>query len=147
MLERVQACLKRVFDVVVCSVALVVLAPLMGLIALLVWFTMGRPVAFRQVRSGRHGKPFVMYKFRTMYELHDAQGNLLPDADRLTPFGRWLRATSLDELPESFSRLRGEMSLVGPYPLLMEYSDGCHDVPPHTAVVGVPARPVGRGDR
>ena len=121
MLKRVQAHLKRVFDVVVSATALVVLAPVMGLIALAVWRTMGRPVLFRQARPGLHGKPFVMYKFRTMRDLRDAGGNLLPDEARLTPFGRWLRATSLDELPELVNVLRGEMSLVGPRPLLMEY--------------------------
>jgi Sugar transferases involved in lipopolysaccharide synthesis len=119
----VQAYLKRVFDVVVSATALVVLAPVMGLIALAVWRTMGRPVLFRQVRPGLHGKPFVMYKFRTMRDLRDAEGKLLPDEARLTPFGRWLRSTSLDELPELLNVLRGEMSLVGPRPLLMEYLD------------------------
>jgi sugar transferase EpsL len=123
MSKRVQAYLKRVFDVVVSATALVVLAPVMGLIALAVWRTMGRPVLFRQARPGLHGKPFVMYKFRTMRDLRDAEGNLLPDEARLTPFGRWLRATSLDELPELVNVLRGEMSLVGPRPLLMEYLD------------------------
>lgn len=123
MLKRVQAHLKRVFDVVVSATALVVLAPVMGLIALLVWRTMGRPVLFRQARPGLHGKPFVMYKFRTMRDLRDAEGKLLPDEARLTPFGRWLRTTSLDELPELVNVLRGEMSLVGPRPLLMEYLD------------------------
>lgn len=123
MLKRVQAHLKRVFDVVVSATALVVLAPVMGLIALAVWRTMGRPVLFRQARPGLHGKPFVMYKFRTMRDLRDAEGNLLPDEARLTPFGRWLRTTSLDELPELVNVLRGEMSLVGPRPLLMEYLD------------------------
>jgi sugar transferase EpsL len=121
MSKRVQAYLKRVFDIVVSAVALTVLAPVMGLIALLVWRTMGRPVLFRQARPGLHGKPFVMYKFRTMRDLRDADGNLLPDEARLTPFGRWLRTTSLDELPELVNVLRGEMSLVGPRPLLMEY--------------------------
>jgi len=121
MSKRVQAYLKRVFDIVVSAVALTVLAPVMGLIALLVWRTMGRPVLFRQARPGLHGKPFVMYKFRTMRDLRDAEGNLLPDEARLTPFGRWLRTTSLDELPELVNVLRGEMSLVGPRPLLMEY--------------------------
>jgi sugar transferase EpsL len=121
MQKRIQMCLKRVFDVVVSATALVVLAPVMGLIALLVWRTMGRPVLFRHVRPGLHGKPFVMYKFRTMRDLRDAEGNLLPDEARLTPFGRWLRTTSLDELPELVNVLRGEMSLVGPRPLLMEY--------------------------
>jgi Sugar transferases involved in lipopolysaccharide synthesis len=119
----VQAYLKRVFDIVVSAVALTVLAPVMGLIALAVWRTMGRPVLFRQARPGLHGKPFVMYKFRTMRDLRDAEGNLLPDEARLTPFGRWLRTTSLDELPELVNVLRGEMSLVGPRPLLMEYLD------------------------
>jgi sugar transferase EpsL len=123
MSKRVQAYLKRVFDVVVSATALVVLAPVMGLIALAVWRTMGRPVLFRQARPGLHGKPFVMYKFRTMRDLRDAEGNLLPDEARLTPFGRWLRTTSLDELPELVNVLRGEMSLVGPRPLLMEYLD------------------------
>ena len=123
MLKRVQAHLKRVFDVVVSATALVVLAPVMGLIALAVWRTMGRPVLFRHVRPGLHGKPFVMYKFRTMRDLRDAEGKLLPDEARLTPFGRWLRTTSLDELPELVNVLRGEMSLVGPRPLLMEYLD------------------------
>jgi len=112
-----------VFDVVVSAVALTVLAPVMGLIALLVWRTMGRPVLFRQARPGLHGKPFVMYKFRTMRDLRDAEGKLLPNEARLTPFGRWLRSTSLDELPELLNVLRGEMSLVGPRPLLMEYLD------------------------
>jgi sugar transferase EpsL len=121
MSKRVQAYLKRVFDIVVSAVALTVLAPVMGLTALAVWRTMGRPVLFRQARPGLHGKPFVMYKFRTMRDLRDAEGNLLPDEARLTPFGRWLRTTSLDELPELVNVLRGEMSLVGPRPLLMEY--------------------------
>ena len=121
MPKRVQAHLKRVFDVVVSAIALVALAPVMGLIALAVWRTMGRPVLFRHVRPGLHGKPFVMYKFRTMRDLRDAEGKLLPDEARLTPFGRWLRSTSLDELPELLNVLRGEMSLVGPRPLLMEY--------------------------
>jgi len=121
MSKRVQAHLKRVFDIVVSAVALTVLAPVMGLIALAVWRTMGRPVLFRHVRPGLHGKPFVMYKFRTMRDLRDAAGELLPDEARLTPFGRWLRSTSLDELPELLNVMRGEMSLVGPRPLLMEY--------------------------
>jgi len=123
MSKRVQAYLKRVFDVVVSAVALTVLAPVMGLTALAVWRMMGRPVLFRHVRPGLHGKPFVMYKFRTMRDLRDAEGKLLPNEARLTPFGRWLRSTSLDELPELLNVLRGEMSLVGPRPLLMEYLD------------------------
>jgi len=84
---------------------------------------LGRPVLFRQVRPGLHGKPFMMYKFRTMTEERDAEGRLLPDEKRLTSFGAWLRSWSLDELPELFNVLKGDMSLVGPRPLLMEYLD------------------------
>jgi len=113
--------LKRFIDFIGAFTGLVVLSPLMILIALLVRVNMGPPVMFRQVRPGLHGKPFVMYKFRTMLDLRDAQGRLLPDEMRLTRLGRILRATSLDELPELFNVLKGEMSLVGPRPLLMEY--------------------------
>lgn len=115
--------LKRGVDIVGSSLMLLILSPLMLVLALLVWRKMGRPILFRQVRPGLHGKPFVMYKFRTMTDARDAQGNLLPDSERLTPFGKWLRATSLDELPELFNVLKGDMSLVGPRPLLMEYLD------------------------
>jgi len=114
---------KRWIDIILSSVLLVLLSPLMGAIALLVWWKMGRPVLFRQVRPGLHGKPFVMYKFRTMTNERDAEGNLLPADKRLTPFGKWLRETSLDELPELFNVLKGDMSLVGPRPLLMQYLD------------------------
>jgi len=113
--------LKRLFDLLVTLPALFLLAPLMGLLALLVRLRLGAPVLFRQQRPGRHGRPFMLYKFRTMTDARDAQGALLPDAERLTPFGRFLRSTSLDELPELFNVLKGEMSLVGPRPLLMEY--------------------------
>ncbi len=112
---------KRALDLVLASVALVVLSPLALAVALLVRLTMGRPVLFRQVRPGLHGKPFVMYKFRTMAERRDEAGELLPDAERLTPVGRFLRKLSLDEIPELWNVLRGDMSLVGPRPLLMEY--------------------------
>jgi len=99
----------------------VLVSPLMGGIALLVWKFHGRPILFRQVRPGYQGQPFTLYKFRTMTDARDAAGRLLSDEQRLTRFGRFLRATSLDELPELFNVLRGEMSLVGPRPLLMQY--------------------------
>ncbi len=113
--------MKRLFDLLASALGLLMLAvPL----ALLVWQVrrkLGSPVLFTQVRPGLHGKPFKMVKFRTMTDERDASGALLPDAQRLTPFGRFLRASSLDELPELWNVLRGEMSLVGPRPLLMEY--------------------------
>ncbi|GAB4459012.1 MAG: sugar transferase [Anaerolineae bacterium] len=103
--------------------ALLLLAPFLAVIALLVRVKLGAPVLFRQQRPGLHGRPFTIYKFRTMTDARDAKGQFLPDADRLTAFGRLLRRTSLDELPELFNVLRGEMSLVGPRPLLMQYLD------------------------
>lgn len=112
---------KRLLDLVIVIPALVVLAPVMAVIALLVRIKLGPGVIFRQQRPGLHGRPFTMLKFRTMTDARDEQGRLLPDAERLTPFGRFLRSTSLDELPELFCVLRGEMSLVGPRPLLMQY--------------------------
>ena len=114
---------KRALDLALTIPALIVLSPVLLLIALSVRLTLGAPILFRQTRPGLHGKPFTLYKFRTMTDARDAQGNLLPDAERLTRFGRFLRATSLDELPELFNVLRGEMSLVGPRPLLMQYLD------------------------
>ena len=113
--------IKRLFDLTVAALALLLLSPLLGLLALLVRLKLGSPVLFRQQRPGLHGKPFTLIKFRTMTDKRDAQGNLLPDAERLTPFGKFLRASSLDELPELWNVLKGEMSLVGPRPLLMEY--------------------------
>ncbi|MCB0074825.1 MAG: sugar transferase [Caldilineaceae bacterium] len=112
---------KRLFDVIIAGIALVVLAPLLALLALLVRATMGAPVLFRQDRPGLHGAPFTLYKFRTMLDTRDAHGNLLDDDARLTAVGRFLRSTSLDELPELVNILKGDMSLVGPRPLLMEY--------------------------
>jgi len=112
---------KRIFDILVAGVGLVLCSPLLAVLALLVWVFQGRPVLFRQVRPGYKGRPFTIYKFRTMNERRDAGGNLLPDAERLTPFGRFLRSTSLDDLPQLINVLRGEMSLVGPRPLLMQY--------------------------
>ncbi len=115
--------IKRAFDLTLALLALTVLSPMIGLIALLVWFNLGAPVLFRQPRPGLHGTTFTLYKFRTMTDARDAQGNLLPDAERLTPIGRFLRSASLDELPELFNVLKGDMSLVGPRPLLMRYMD------------------------
>ena len=113
--------MKRLVDVVLSAVGLIVLAPIVLLLALLVRFYLGSPVLFRQARPGLHGKPFKMVKFRTMSDAKGADGALLPDVERLTRFGRWLRSTSLDELPELWNVLKGDMSLVGPRPLLMEY--------------------------
>lgn len=113
--------MKRSMDVLISAVALCVLSPVMIVIGFLVWLKMGWPPFFSQQRPGLGGRPFTMYKFRTMNAKADRFGRLLPDAKRLEPFGRFLRATSLDELPELWNVLKGEMSLVGPRPLLMEY--------------------------
>lgn len=113
--------MKRLFDLLLSFGLLLVLALPMLLLWGLVRRKLGSPVLFRQVRPGLHGRPFMMVKFRTMTDERGADGELLPDAQRLTSFGRFLRATSLDELPELWNVLRGEMSLVGPRPLLMEY--------------------------
>lgn len=113
--------IKRCFDVVASASALLVLSPVLLGVAYMVRKNLGSPVLFRQVRPGMQGKPFEMIKFRTMLDAVDAQGNVLPDEVRLTPFGRFLRSTSLDELPELWNVLKGDMSLVGPRPLLMEY--------------------------
>lgn len=112
---------KRLFDLILVLLGMILALPLMGIIALAILVFEGPPVIFRQPRPGYKGRIFKLYKFRTMREAYDAQGNLLPDAQRLTPLGRFLRATSLDELPELFNVLRGEMSLVGPRPLLVAY--------------------------
>ncbi len=106
---------------VITALGMVIALPVMGVIALLIYLKDGAPVLFKQARPGRGGKIFTLYKFRTMRNDVDKQGNPLPDAERLTPWGRFLRSTSLDELPELFNVLRGEMSLVGPRPLLVEY--------------------------
>ena len=113
--------MKRLSDIVVSLGALVVLSPLIASLALLIRQQMGAPVLFRQTRPGLHGRPFEMIKFRTMLDAFDKDGRPLPDNERLTPLGRWLRATSLDGLPELWNVLKGEMSLVGPRPLLMAY--------------------------
>ena len=112
---------KRFFDFSATAFGLLVLALPLLLLALLVRTKLGSPVFFRQTRPGLHGKPFEMVKFRTMTDARDAQGELLPDSERLPPFGHFLRSSSLDELPELWNVLKGEMSLVGPRPLLMEY--------------------------
>ncbi len=116
-----EACLKRPFDCVAALFALLFLSPALGIAALSVRIRLGSPVIFRQERPGKDGKIFKLYKFRTMTDERDTNGQLLSDAERLTDFGRTLRATSLDELPELFNILKGEMSLVGPRPLLVEY--------------------------
>lgn len=113
--------IKRILDVAIASTALVILSPVYALVAYKVKKNLGSPVLFRQVRPGLNGKPFEMIKFRTMKDAVDAQGNPLPDSERLTPFGQMLRSTSLDELPELWNVIKGDMSIVGPRPLLMEY--------------------------
>ena len=113
--------LKRAFDIAASASALVVLSPVLAITAYKVKKELGSPVLFRQTRPGLHGKPFEMIKFRTMKDATDKEGNALPDSERLTDFGKKLRASSLDELPELWNVLKGDMSLVGPRPLLMEY--------------------------
>ena len=113
--------IKRLFDIALSAVALLLLFPVMGIVAWQIRMKLGSPVLFRQIRPGLHGKPFEMIKFRSMRDAVDATGQVLPDAQRLTPFGRLLRSTSLDELPELWNVLKGDMSLVGPRPLLMDY--------------------------
>jgi lipopolysaccharide/colanic/teichoic acid biosynthesis glycosyltransferase len=113
--------LKRLLDIIIASIALILLSPLYFYVAHKVKKNLGSPVLFRQVRPGLHGKPFEMIKFRTMTDERDAQGNLLPNEDRLPKFGKMLRATSLDEMPELWNVIKGDMSIVGPRPLLMDY--------------------------
>ncbi len=112
---------KRVLDVAISSVLLIVLSPLFILISIAILFESGRPIIFSQQRPGYKGSPFFIYKYRTMVNLRDEKGDLLPDGLRITPVGRFLRSTSLDELPELINVLNGDMSLVGPRPLLLEY--------------------------
>ncbi|MBV9999242.1 MAG: sugar transferase [Verrucomicrobia bacterium] len=128
---------KRLFDVALALPAAVLLSPLMGITAVLVATGVGSPIFFRQRRPGLLGQPFTILKFRTMTNARDADGNLKPDADRMPPIGRLVRAASLDELPQLWNVIRGEMSLVGPRPLLMEYlphytaeQNRRHSVPP-----------------
>lgn len=129
--------MKRIFDIVITILTAPLWLPLVAVLAILVRIKLGAPIFFRQERPGFRGKIFRLLKFRTMSDARDAQGNLLSDSVRLTPFGKWLRSTSLDELPELFLVLKGDMSLVGPRPLLVQYlplynSEQArrHDVPP-----------------
>lgn len=121
MEQRASFYLKRVFDILVSLAGLILLSPLLLILALLVRINLGAPVFFRQERPGYHEKIFRLYKFRSMKDARDRNGNELPDEERLSKFGRLLRASSLDELPELFNVLKGEMSLVGPRPLLVKY--------------------------
>ena len=113
--------MKRIIDILGASCGLLLLLPVLLIVTFKIHRALGSPILFRQIRPGLHGKPFQMIKFRTMHDKTDADGQLLPDAERLTKLGRLLRASSIDELPELWNVLKGEMSLVGPRPLLMEY--------------------------
>jgi sugar transferase EpsL len=113
--------LKRALDVILAGAAMIVLSPIMILTAIVIRIGLGSPVLFKQQRPGLHGRPFHLYKFRTMTEKRDANGNLLDDAERLTALGRWVRRLSLDELPQCINVMKGDLSVVGPRPLLMEY--------------------------
>ena len=121
MTSRGRNVMKRLMDVLLSVMALVLLAPVMLAVAIAVRLTLGSPVLFRQTRPGLHGTPFGLMKFRSMTDARDNVGDLLPDSQRLPVFGQFLRRTSLDELPELFNVIRGQMSLVGPRPLLVEY--------------------------
>ena len=113
--------IKRFFDLAIAVLSVIILSPFLVLIGILVRIKIGSPVLFRQVRPGLRGRSFIIYKFRPMTDKRDKNGNLLPDGDRLTRLGRFLRKTSLDELPELFNVIKGDMSIVGPRPLLMQY--------------------------
>ena len=130
---------KRLFDIFVCAIALFILLPVIAIVAWQVRKKLSSPVFFRQTRPGLHGQPFEMVKFRTMKDAIDVHGKQLPDSERLTPFGQFLRSSSLDELPELWSVLKGDMSLVGPRPLLMEYLPlySCEQYRRHEARPGV----------
>ena len=114
---------KRLFDLVMVLIALILLSPIIVIVSVMIRLKHGSPIFFTQQRPGLHGKPFTLLKFRTMTDERDSSGDLLPDEDRLTSFGQFLRRISLDELPELINVLRGDMSLVGPRPLLMQYLD------------------------
>jgi sugar transferase EpsL len=112
---------KRIFDLILAIILLIFLGPLILLLGIFVWLSIGSPILFHQQRPGRHGIPFKIYKFRSMLDIRDERGDLLPDKNRLNFFCRLMRSTSLDELPELINVIRGDMSLVGPRPLLMQY--------------------------
>ena len=120
-MSEVQLFLKRLIDVTGALIGLIVLSPILLFVAVVIRFKLGSPVLFRHKRPGLHGKPFELIKFRTMTDELDENGKLLPDSERLPAFGRFLRSTSMDELPELLSVLKGDMSLVGPRPLMMKY--------------------------
>jgi len=115
--------MKRLFDIILSSFCLIILSPVQIIVGIIVFLTIGFPLLFKQTRPGFHSKPFVFYKFRTMTQKINNSGDLLPDKDRITKFGLFLRKTSLDEFPSLWNVLRGDMSFVGPRPLLMEYLD------------------------
>lgn len=115
--------MKRLFDLVLAFVLIILFLPVYIIVSLLIWLKMGRPILFRQKRPGKNEKIFGIYKFRTMTNEKDADGNLLSDEQRLVGIGKFIRSTSLDELPQLFNVLKGEMSFVGPRPLLIEYLD------------------------
>lgn len=115
--------MKRLFDCWLAVTVTLVLAPVVLLVCLVIFIRQGTPIFFHQLRPGKDGVPFKIYKFKTMHDMRDAKGNFLPDAERLTALGKFLRSTSLDELPEFINVLKGEMSIVGPRPLLMKYLD------------------------
>ena len=114
-------CLKKCFDFLVAVILALIFLPFFGVLYIFILIKMGKPVFFKQARPGLNGKPFQMYKFRSMTNHRNPNGDLLPDADRLTPFGSFLRSSSFDELPSLWNVIKGDMSLVGPRPLLMEY--------------------------
>jgi len=122
-LKRISLYAKRLFDLLAAILLIIILFPMLLVTALLIVFKLGRPVIFTQWRSGKDGIPFKIYKFRTMLDRYDKNGVLAPDEDRITPFGQKLRSVSLDELPELINVIKGEMSLVGPRPLITEYMD------------------------
>lgn len=119
--KPLQSTIDRAFDLLLAIILFILFSPIMAVVSLAIFFTMGRPILFSQVRPGLYAKPFTLYKFRTMANTQDSNGELLADSQRLTKVGFWLRRLSLDELPQLFNVLKGDMRFVGPRPLLMEY--------------------------